>query len=70
MEAIKQTFDDLPEQVIIDIPQNLVHRKAEVIIITEDLVSENKKSIASFFGLIPDFPERGSQGEFENRESL
>lgn len=70
MEAIKQTFDDLPEQVIINIPQNLVHRKAEVIIITEDSKSETKKSIVSFFGSIPDFPDRGSQGDFENRESL
>ena len=35
MDAIKQTYDDLPERVVIDIPQNLVHRKAEIIIITE-----------------------------------
>jgi len=61
MEAIKNTFDDLPEQVIIDIPKDLVHRKAEVIIITEEEAVSQKKSILSFFGSIPDFPEREPQ---------
>jgi len=70
MEAIKQTYDDLPEQIIINIPKNLVHRKAEVIIITEDSNLNSKKPVLSFFGTIPDFPERGDQGDFEIRESI
>jgi hypothetical protein len=30
----------------------------------------NGKSLADFFGSIPDFPERAPQGVFEKREPL
>jgi hypothetical protein len=70
MEAIKQVFDDLPEQVIINIPKNFVHRKAEIIIITEGSTTETKKNLLAFFGLIPDFPDRAPQGIYEIRENL
>jgi hypothetical protein len=70
MDAIKQTYDDLPEQLIINIPKNMIHRKAEVIIITEESKPDMKNAILNFYGSIPDFPDRFPQGNYESRESL
>ena len=71
MDAIKQTINDLPAKVTIDIPQHLIHRKAEIIILTEDEEEgRKKKKLSDFFGSIPDFPDRFPQGDFENRAHL
>lgn len=67
MNTIKKSYDDLPEMVTIEIPKNLVHRKAEIFIITEESDTTGQKSLLDYFGLIPDFPERFPQGEFEMR---
>jgi hypothetical protein len=68
MNAIRTTYEDLPE--LVKMPKDFVHRKAEIIIIIEDKLRKNKKSLREFFGIIPDFPERFSQGGYEERESL
>ena len=70
MDAIKQIINELPEKVTIDIPKHLIHRKAEIIILTEEEENSNKKTLSDFFGAIPDFPERSPQGDYENREHL
>ena len=67
MNTIKKTYDDLPEMVTIEIPKNLVHRKAEIFIITEENDITGQKTLLDYFGSIPDFPERFPQGEFEKR---
>lgn len=69
MKAIKTSYDDLPETITI--PREFVHKKAEIIIIIEDSVSKKSKNkLLDFFGSIPDFPDRKSQGDYEERNSL
>jgi hypothetical protein len=69
MKAIKTTYDDLPETIII--PKEFVHKKAEIIIIVEDSAKKyTKNKLVDFFGTIPDFPDRQLQGDFEERDSL
>ena len=66
MNAIKTHYDDLPETI--KIPDEFVHKKGEIIIIIdEDIQNKKKKKLSDFFGSIPDFPERFSQGEYEDR---
>jgi hypothetical protein len=60
----------LPETVTLNIPKSLVHKRAEIIILTEEIGSAPSKPLRDFFGAIPDFPDRGSQGEFEKRSAL
>jgi len=69
MDVIKHTIDDLPENLTIEIPKHLVHRKAEIIILAEEK-PVSKKRLVDFFGALPDFPERFSQGEFEGLVEL
>lgn len=70
MNAMRTTYEDLPETVTLNIPKNLVHKRAEIIILTEEIGSATAKPLRDFFGAIPDFPERGSQGDFEKRPEL
>ena len=67
MHAIKTLYDDLPEKITI--PKDLIHKKAEVIIILEDEVG-HKKKLGEFFGSIPDFPARAAQGEYSERKNF
>ena len=69
MNAIKTMYEDIPE--INKIPEEFVHKKGEIIIIIdEQFTHENRKKLTDFYGTIPDFPERFSQGNYEERESL
>ena len=67
---MRTTYEDLPETVTLNIPKSLVHKRAEIIILTEEIGTATSKPLREFFGTIPDFPERGSQGEFEKRPEL
>ncbi len=69
MNAVRELYDDLPENIII--PSTLRHKKGEVIIITlDDEIDIKKNDLSKFYGSIPDFPERGIQQDFEQREVL
>ncbi len=69
MNATTTIFDNIPETITI--PKEFVHKKGEIIIIVNENISDvPKKSIKNFFGILPDFPERFSQGNFENRDFL
>lgn len=69
MNAIKKTFDEIPETV--NVPEEFVSKKGEIIFIIEDeLQAVNKKTLKDFYGAIHDFPERAFQGDFEHREEL
>ncbi len=69
MEAIKTTYNDLPEMIMI--PQKFVHKKGEIIFIIDDSVSRDKNTdLIQCYGTIPDFPERRTQGKYEERDSL
>ena len=66
MNAIKQYYSDIPE--MIKVPENFIHQKGEIIFIVEDINNNSpKKTLKNFFGVIPDFPERTSQGNYEER---
>jgi asparagine synthetase A len=69
MNAIKKTYDEIPETV--KVPEEFINKKGEIIFIIEDeLQFVNKKTLKDFYGTIPDFPERSAQGEYEKRDEL
>jgi hypothetical protein len=79
MEAIRQIYEKMP--AIINIPEELQDRKAEIIIFALDyetvlpIVDGNNEllpdaEILKFAGCLPDFPEREPQGEYEIREEF
>jgi hypothetical protein len=62
MEPLRLIFENLPE--VLSIPQDLQHRKVEVIFWPlETILSNVQDDILSFFGCISDFPDREPQGE-------
>jgi len=66
MNATTTTFENIPETITI--PKEFVHKRGEIIIIVhEDISSPQKKSMKEFYGILPDFPERCSQGKYEKR---
>lgn len=79
MQPIRQIYYDAPSTI--SIPEELQHQTVEVIIWPLNK-SEAKPVIETdangwpigfferTFGSIPDFPERESQGEYQERESL
>ena len=68
MQAIKKTYEDLPETIAI--PREFIHKKGEIIIILEEELQGGPKRLADFFGILPDFPDRFPQGEYEKRDVL
>jgi hypothetical protein len=80
MTHFRQIYDQVP--ATITIPLALRHRRVEVIILPLDepipsgvaeAVDANGWPVGFFeetFGSIPDFPERESQGEYEDREAF
>jgi hypothetical protein len=70
MNAMRTTYEDLPETVTLTIPREMAHKRAEIIVLVDETRVSNGKSLADFFGSIPDFPERAPQGVFEKREPL
>jgi hypothetical protein len=67
---MRTTYEDLPETVTLTIPKEMAHKRAEIIVLVDETGVANGKSLADFFGSIPDFPERAPQGVFEKREPL
>jgi hypothetical protein len=79
MEAIRQIYESLP--ALINVPQALRNRKAEIIIFPLDeepaIPATNGNDALlpdiealEFAGCLPDFPERDPQGEYGVREEL
>jgi hypothetical protein len=73
MEAIRQIYDSGPD--FVTIPPELRRRRLEVIILPLETPEDAPKSptnedVIKFFGSMPDFPERGPQGEYETRLEL
>ena len=69
MQAIKTVYNDIPEQITI--PKEFTHKKGEIIIIIDDTAMiTGKSNLQEFYGSIPDFPERGIQGDFSERDLL
>ncbi|MCI0513079.1 hypothetical protein L0128_07710 [candidate division KSB1 bacterium] len=69
MDATKTIYQSLPETFLI--PKAFVHKKGEIIILIDDeSTSPKPRFLKEFFGILPDFPERSHQGEYEPRELL
>ena len=69
MNAVKTLYKELPENITI--PKEFVNKKAELIILIEDVKhTKRRKKLSDFSGAIPDFPDRYPQGEHDNREHL
>jgi hypothetical protein len=73
MTVYEQTFDKSPDTIIV--PPEFRERAIGVIIFPLDKEEDANRNladteIAKFFGSIPDFPERESQGEYEEQEFL
>jgi hypothetical protein len=67
MNTVKKIYADMPETI--SIPKEFIHKRGEVIIMLDDGVVK-KTFLKDFYGLIPDFPERASQGNYEERMHL
>jgi len=71
MNVIKINKRIESNDIHIDGLEKYIGKDAEIIVlIEEDSISRDKKTLKDFYGSIPDFPERGPQGDFEKRESL
>lgn len=73
MEAIRQIYESGPD--FVTIPPELRRRRLEIIILPlEEKDKEDNSPImldkigASFYGCLPDFPEREPQGEYRDVE--
>lgn len=67
MNAVKSTYKDAPNSI--PVPEEFQHKNIEVIFLP---IEEKKRAvnISSFYGALPNFPERESQGKFETRETF
>lgn len=61
MNAMRTTYEDLPETVTLTIPNDMAHKRAEIIVLVDEPRAAAGKSLTDFFGSIPDFPERAPQ---------
>ena len=68
MNTVKKIFINTPE--IIEVPEEFVNKKTEIIFISDDSHYIKNKSIGDYFGCLPDFPEKEDAGCFELREQL
>ena len=75
MDAVRKIYEDVPDTI--PVPPELRHRKVEVIILSLDddgsktsVTVETQPDSAELFGALPDFPERGPQGNYEKRRNL
>lgn len=69
MEALKTSYNNIP--AMIPVPKKFVHKKGEIIFLVDNKIAKDrKKSLKDFFGMIPDFPERSLQGDYEERINL
>ena len=75
MDAVRKIYEDVPDTI--PVPPELRHRKVEVIILPLDddgsktsVTVETQPDSAELFGALPDFPERGRQGDYEKRRNL
>ncbi|MCP5502574.1 MAG: hypothetical protein H7A25_21935 [Leptospiraceae bacterium] len=68
-KPLRLVFDSLPE--ILEIPREYQNKRVELILWPlENIAQKTEDNILSFFGILTDFPERASQGDFENRISF
>ena len=66
MQFVRHIYDDLPDTI--SIPAHLRHIKAEVIILPlASKIQPADFDMNSFFGAIPDFPERAVQEQITPR---
>ena len=69
MNAVKTLYKELPENITV--PKEFVNKRAELIILIEDVKQTKKRRrLTDFSGAIPDFPDRYPQGKHGNRERL
>jgi hypothetical protein len=72
MDAIRQIYESVPDTITI--PPEWRRRRVEVIILPLDDGETGQSGpddeIKKFFGSLPDLPDRGLQGEYEEREDL
>jgi hypothetical protein len=64
MTQVKSVYQSAPKTI--PVPEELQNQNIEVIFQPLNIV-EKKRKLEDFFGSIPDFPERASQGEYEKR---
>jgi hypothetical protein len=67
MNAVKSTYKIAPASI--PVPEEFQKKSIEVIFLPVEPEKQDS-NIGRFFGSIPDFPERGPQGEHQKRESF
>jgi hypothetical protein len=75
MQPIRQIVEDAPDAI--PVPPELRHQRVEIIFWPLEKPEPERDAkgwpvgfFEETFGSIPDFPERESQGEYEEREPL
>lgn len=67
MNAVKSIYKNAPNSI--PVPKEFQKKNIEVIFLP--LEDERKTTnISSFFGALPDFPERAPQGELQTRDTF
>lgn len=65
MNAVKSIYKNAPDSI--PVPEEFQNKNIEVIFLP--LEDEKKAAdISSFFGSLPDFPDRAPQGELQKRD--
>lgn len=67
MEAIKTTFEKIPDSI--KVPSKLVNKKGKVIFLVEES-NNSVKSLVEFYGMMADLPERDQPETYDSREIL
>ncbi len=67
MNAVKSIYKNAPTSI--PVPEEFQKKNIEVIFLP--IEDERKNTdISSFFGALPDFPERAPQGDLQTRNNL
>lgn len=76
-KIIRKIYEKMPDVVTVTVPPELRNRRVELLILPlsdeqslDDSSDVADPEILEFFGSMPDFPERDSQGIYEEREEM
>ena len=75
MQAIREIREVFSAELVLRLPAEFLRQTVEVIILpfgeyAPQTPPGRHQALADFFGILPDFPERAAQGEYEKRDRL
>ena len=75
MQAIREIREVFSEELVLHLPAEFLQQTVEIIVLplgeyALQTPPGRHKSLHDFFGILPDFPERAEQGQYEKRDVL